>query len=67
MNIVYLKALIKDVKKIKDSKEKELILRIIEELKNTNSLQEIQSEKKLKGYDTAYRMRIENYRLGIFL
>ena len=66
MKISYSKAATKDVRKIKD---KALILKIeavIEELKRAENLNDIRSVKKLSGYETAYRIRIRDYRLGIF-
>jgi len=65
MKISYSKAATKDVQKIKD---KVLILKIeavIEELKRAENLNDVRSVKKLSGHETAYRIRIGDYRLGI--
>ena len=65
MKISYSKAATKDVRKIKD---KALILKIeavIEELKRAENLNDVRSVKKLSGHETAYRIRIGDYRLGI--
>ncbi|MCF8234077.1 MAG: hypothetical protein K9G67_06290 [Bacteroidales bacterium] len=42
------------------------LFEVITELKNTKSLREINNIEKLKGYDKIYRIRIKDYRLGIF-
>ena len=40
---------------------------IIEELQNASTFYSINDLKKLKGYKTAYRMRMGNYRIGFIL
>ena len=37
---------------------------IIEELQKTNTLYSINDLKKLKGYKTAYRIKMGDYRIG---
>ena len=66
MNVVYTKTITKDVIKIKD---KTLILKIttvIETLKKAERIDAINGIKKIKGEQTAFRLRIGNYRLGFY-
>ncbi|MFT5884846.1 MAG: mRNA interferase RelE/StbE, partial [Arcticibacterium sp.] len=57
----------KDVKGIKDSKLKETLEKVILVIKSSESLNERQGLVKMKSYDNAYRLRIGNYRLGLFI
>jgi len=57
----------KDVDK-KLSKEMQLKLAdIIEELQKAPNLFSINNLKKLKGYKTSYRVKMGDYRIGLFL
>ena len=67
MKIRYSKQVVKDVKKIKDKKVIERITQVIHELKKAERIEEINQIKKLKGHPTAYRIRIGDYRLGLFI
>ena len=66
MKLIFTKAVIKDVKNIKNENLKSKIRLLISELKSFNSLNEIKSTKKMKGHSYAYRIRIGNYRLGFY-
>jgi len=66
MNIVYLKSFIKDIRKLKDPVIARKIEKLIKDLKAANSLEELSGVKKMKGYSTAYRIRIGSYRMGIY-
>jgi mRNA interferase RelE/StbE len=48
----------KDLDKVKSKKLKKSILEIIEILENSNDLERLSNFKKLKGHNTAYRIRI---------
>lgn len=66
MKIIYTKAATIDVRKIKDNT---LILKIeavIKELRKADSLSNLKAIRKMTGHETAYRIRIRDYRLGIF-
>ena len=58
------KGFIKDLKKCPKQIHK-AVLEILEELEQADSLTDIKNIKKLAGYDTFYRIRIGNYRVGI--
>ena len=55
----------KDLRNIKDGKLLLKIKGLIIECKEAESLAEVKSLKKLQGYDTFYRVRIGNYRIGL--
>ena len=60
------RALEKDVKKIKDKTAITSLAKIIEQIRAAENLSDIQNLKKLKGSKNYYRIRIGDYRLGIF-
>ncbi len=65
MNVKFEKSFAKD---LEDIREKALLKRVkgvIDEVKNADNVQEISSLKKLKGYETFYRIRFGDYRVGI--
>ena len=66
MQVEFLSSFSKDLDKIKSKKLKKSIISIIEKVEKANSLQEIPNVRKLVGHQTAYRIRIGDYRLGFF-
>lgn len=66
MTVVYLKSLKKDLKKIRDKKLLTTLASIFIHLETVENLSEISSVKKMSGNSEAYRIRIDDYRLGIF-
>ena len=57
----------KDLKKIKDKKALHPIRDIIEKVKKAAKPNDIPGLKKMKGYETFYRIRWGDYRLGFEL
>jgi mRNA interferase RelE/StbE len=57
----------KDLKSIKDTKLLNKLKSIIIECKNSDNPRNIKNFKKLRGYDTFYRIRLGDYRVGIEL
>ena len=55
----------KDLRKIKDQKLLSQIKVVINECKLVQTLDEIKNLKKLKGYQTFYRIKIGDYRIGM--
>lgn len=66
MKIVFLSKFYKDLGKIKDKNTRKRLLKIIEEIESANSLLDINNIKKLSGDKISYRIRLGDYRLGIF-
>ena len=66
MIVEYLKQFSKDLLKIKDESLKDDLFNAIIALKKAETMNEFSNIKKLKGYQTAYRIRIGKYRLGFY-
>ncbi len=67
MKVEYLKDFAKDVAKLKDGKLKQRIVGVINEVKAAKNIREISEIKKLKGFKSAYRIKVDAYRLGVFI
>jgi len=65
MKILIDKSFVKDVDKIRDKKILHNLNKLIIELENSKSFTELPHVKKIKGYDSFFRIRIGNYRLGL--
>ncbi|MGM1430718.1 type II toxin-antitoxin system RelE family toxin [Sphingobacterium lactis] len=66
MEVVFLSSFLDDIKKISDKKLKAKIKVFIIDLEHADTLDEISNVIKIKGFSTAYRLRIGDYRLGFF-
>ncbi|MCL4142238.1 UNVERIFIED_CONTAM: hypothetical protein GTU68_044399 [Idotea baltica] len=66
MEIIYLRQALKDVNKIKNDKLKLKLADIVADLKSADNLSEIRNVKAISGHPDAYRIRVGDYRLGIF-
>ncbi len=67
MNVEYLPTFIKDLKALKSTSVYDSIKALVfEEILGYESFQEISNLKKLKAYDRAYRIRMGDYRIGLF-
>lgn len=68
MKTEYLPSFTKDLKKLKKtstySEIKNLVFNTIPDCQN---ITEIKSLKKIKGHKNAYRIRVGNYRIGVFI
>ena len=67
MRVLYEKAFLKDIKKLRDQKVSDNLVQVLEEIKKANDLSLLGDIKKLKGHPSAFRIRIGDYRLGFFL
>lgn len=66
MNISYSKNFNKSLSKLSNKKLAEEVLTVIKLVKESATLASIPNLKKLKGYQNAYRIRIGDYRIGLF-
>ena len=57
---------LKDLSKIRDKKLLNSIRDAILNVETAHSFSDIKNFKKLKGYRTAFRIRVGDYRIGIF-
>ena len=66
MNVEYLDKFYKDIDKISSKIVKKKIIELIQHIENSSDISQISNVKKLVGFTTAYRIRIGDYRIGIF-
>jgi mRNA interferase RelE/StbE len=55
----------RDLKRVKDEQLLRRVEQVIGEIKAATELSDIKRLSKLKGYDTFYRIRLGDYRIGI--
>ena len=67
MNFEISKAFQKSFDRLKDKQLAAAILSVIDEVNQAEQLSGITHLKKLKGHQTAYRIRVGNYRIGVFI
>jgi len=67
MKIEFTKKFQKQVVKSADRATKKKLLDIIQQTQQANSLTNISKLKKLKGYKNTYRIRLGDYRIGIYI
>ena len=67
MKQVFYTSFHRDVRKIKNKAVAQAVKNIILITEQCNSIIEIPNLKKLKGHKTAYRIKINNFRLGLFI
>ena len=67
MKIIFDKSFLKSIRKIKDAELKRRLEVVISEVEEAKGLKEIPNIKKMQGFDSFYRIRIGDYRLGIEL
>ncbi len=65
MKLAYEACFEKDLKNISDKNLLKKIKNTIEEIGKTDKLSSISNLKKLRGYETFYRIRIGDYRIGV--
>jgi mRNA interferase RelE/StbE len=67
MKIEFLKQFNRDAKKLPNQKIRDEIFKVIVETENANTRSQIKELKKLSGYKNAYRIKVGDYRIGIFI
>ena len=68
MNVTYKKKFLKDLKALQSTDVYEKICTLVlEEIPNAEDLSTLANLSKLKGDDTAYRIRVGDYRIGFFM
>lgn len=66
MRVVFLQKFDKDIDLINDDRIKQSLIDVIINVELAEKLSEINNLKKIKGDKTAYRIRVGNYRIGLF-
>ena len=67
MNIEIKKSFRKDIDKIHDEKILTFVFETIKHIQQAKSIKEIKHIKKMEGAKKHYRIRVGNYRLGLFI
>lgn len=67
MKVEFKKTFEKDLRKLRDKTLLNKIQSAIETVEAANALEEIANLKKLQGVDGYFRIRIGDYRIGLFL
>ena len=65
MKTLFEKGFGRDLKKIKDKRLLKQVQKVIAQVASAASLAEVTNLKKLKGFDTFYRIRVGEHRIGI--
>ncbi|MFN5170645.1 MAG: type II toxin-antitoxin system RelE family toxin [Cyclobacteriaceae bacterium] len=67
MRVEFLKTFYQDLDDINSGAVKARILALIEQVEQLTTLRQVPNLKKLSGFQTAYRIRVGDYRVGIFV
>jgi mRNA-degrading endonuclease RelE of RelBE toxin-antitoxin system len=67
MQLEILRLFRKDLLKLSNKAVAKKLKQIIFAIENAESFKDLPATKKLKGHQFAYRIRIQNYRLGLFI
>ena len=67
MQVIFLKKFSRDLDKIKQPKDKKMILELIRTVQSVRSIDEIPNVKRLTGFRDAYRIRLGSLRIGVFV
>jgi len=67
VKVVFRQSFERDLKKIKDRSMLDRVRQVIELIEAADNLQEMPNVKKLTGSKSFFRIRIGEYRIGIFL
>lgn len=67
MLIEFLEAFDKDISAIASKPLKQKLKKLIERIESASSLCEVPNIKKLSGFKSAYRIRLGDYRIGVFI
>jgi mRNA interferase RelE/StbE len=67
MQVEFRKTFKQDLQNLKDGKILKRIQQVVEEMEATKNLLEIRNIKALQGYEGFYRIRVSDYRIGLFI
>lgn len=67
MKVEFLRKFSKDLDRIPFKSTKLALLKVITEIEGAESLDGFPNLKKLSGHKSAYRIRLGDYRIGIFI
>lgn len=67
MEVQFDESFLKSLKKLKDKRVREKLSELIINFEDSENLSEIPNIKKMQGYETYYRVRLGDYRVGFEL
>jgi mRNA-degrading endonuclease RelE of RelBE toxin-antitoxin system len=67
MQVEFRKTFKQELKNLKDGKVLKRIQRVVEEVELANALSDIRNIKLLQGHEDFYRIRVGDYRVGLFV
>jgi Cytotoxic translational repressor of toxin-antitoxin stability system len=67
MKVEFLSKFSKDIDEINQASVKKSLKKLIEEVDRIADICKLPNVKKLQGFKNAYRIRLGNYRVGIFV
>ena len=67
MEVAFTKVFSKQIDAIPNDALKTKLSQAVRNVMQASTLREIANLKKMKGYSTAYRIRIGDYRIGLFI
>ncbi len=67
MEIIYMNSYLKAIKKIKNLELISNLKIAVEDVEKANTITEVSNVKKLSGFSNCFRIRVENYRIGLVL
>ncbi len=65
MKVAFEASFARDLRKIREKPTLARVERVIDDVKGSDTLQDIKAISKLSGYDVYYRIRVGDYRIGI--
>jgi len=65
VNVTFEASFARDLKRLRNKSLLRQVQQLIEQVKAASTLSEIHNLKKMQGYETLYRVRLGDYRLGI--
>jgi mRNA interferase RelE/StbE len=67
MRVEFLSKFNKDIDRIKLQFVRKAILHVVHQVEEAENFSEVPNSKKLSGFSSAYRIRIGDYRIGVFV
>ncbi|GIK55150.1 MAG: hypothetical protein BroJett015_08130 [Chloroflexota bacterium] len=67
MNVEFRQSFVRDLRRIRDRQLADRVQEVIEQLEQADSLLELVNVKAIRGHDQYFRIRIGDFRLGLFL
>jgi len=67
MRVEFLDKFLRDLDKLRDKSVKRNVKKVIESVERASNFKSISNTKRLSGHKSAYRVRVGDYRIGVFV